>query len=279
MCVINENTRKREVMSLEYFKKVVDRFLPYKEYFSFVTLHGCGEPLLDKTISEKVQYIKKMGFKGIGFASNCQALSEEISTKLLSAGMDTLIASVDGFSKLVQERIRIGTDFDKIVENVQKYISLRDTMNYSGRVLIRFIRQQANFSEWPDFKAFWDQYIDKIKGDDVIKFDMHNCGARINNYENMKVIDSEITESCCDVFERIIVFASGAYGFCSADQSGYFDLGNVIDNDPMEVFNNDIFSHYREHMLANDILSLEYCCTCSLPLSRHFKDKPNNKLG
>jgi hypothetical protein len=275
MCVIHENTRMREVMSLDYFKKVVDRFLPYKEYFNFVTLHGCGEPLLDKTISEKVHHLRKMGFRGIGFASNCQALSEELSKKLLSAGLDTLLVSIDGFSKLVQERIRIGTDFDTIVGNVQKYISLRNTMNYSGRVLIRFIRQQANFSEWPDFKAFWCHYIDKAKGDDVIKFDIHNCGARISDYENMKVIDIETNETCCDVFERIIVFASGAYGFCSADQSGYFDLGNVLDNDPTEVFNNSIFSHYRERMLAHDMRSLQHCCTCSLPLSRYFKDRPN----
>ena len=143
MCVIHENTRRRQVMSLDYFKKAIDRFLPYKEYFNFVTLHGCGEPLLDKTISEKVYYVKKMGFRGIGFASNCQALSEELSKKLLSAGLDTLLVSIDGFSKLVQERIRVGTNFDTIVGNVQKYISLRNTMNYSGRVLVRFIRQQA----------------------------------------------------------------------------------------------------------------------------------------
>lgn len=275
MCVIHQNTRKREVMSLDYFKKVIRTFLPYRDLFRFVTLHGCGEPLLDKTISEKVLYCKKNGFKGIGFSSNCQALSEALSIKLLSSGLDTLLVSIDGFTQQTQERIRIGTNFDTVVGNAQNYIRLRNSLKCNSRVLIRFIRQQENYSEWPEFKMFWDQYIDKTKGDDVIKFDIHNCGDRISAYDNMKVMNGKLTEPCCDLFERIIVFASGAYGFCSVDQSGYFDLGNAIDNDPIEVFNNPIFSHYRERMLANDIHSLQHCCTCSLPLSRHFKDKPN----
>lgn len=274
MCIIHENTRPCGIMSLELFKRIIDRLFPYKKYFKYLTLHGCGEPLLDKTIAEKVRYAKDREFKGIGFSTNCQALSEEISKKLLLSGLDTLIASIDGYSKKVQESIRVGTDFDTILRNVQGYIRLRDQFSIKGRILIRFIRQKTNYDEWPMFKKFWNTYIDNSKGDDVIKFDIHNCGARIAEYENMKVIQTKVIEPCCDLFERLIIFTSGDFGFCSADQSGFFKLGNALENDPIEVFNNDIFSEYRKQMLNNKINLLEHCGQCSLPLSRHFKDKP-----
>jgi sulfatase maturation enzyme AslB (radical SAM superfamily) len=279
MCVIHKNTRPQGIMSLELFKEIIKKMLPYRGYFKYLTLHGCGEPLLDKTISEKVAYAKESQFKGIGFSTNCQALSAGISKKLLNSGLDTLIASVDGYTKEVQESIRVGTNFNAVLHNVRDYIRLRDELKRKGRILIRFIRQKANYDEWPDFKQYWDKYINKEKGDDVIKFDIHNCGDRITEYEKMKVIDVKIIEPCCDLYERLIVFTSGDYGFCSADQSGYFKLGNVVENDPIAVFNNEIFSKYRKQMAERNISLLEHCRDCSLPLSRHFKDKPVDQLS
>lgn len=273
MCVIFDDGRPKEIMPLDFFKLISNRFAPYVQHFKFVTLHGCGEPLLDKTISDKVRYIKDLGFKGVGFSTNCQKLTEKMAEKLLDAGMDTLIASIDGATKEVHESIRKRTKFETVVSNVENYLRLRDAKGAKGRVLVRFIRQQSNAHEWPAYKAFWEARIDSSKGDAVIKFDVHNCGSRISDYETMKIQDAEIIEPCIDLWERIIVFTSGAYAFCSADQSGYFDLGNAIDHDPVEVFNNEIFQRYRERMLANDWQALDHCRTCSIPLSRQNKDK------
>lgn len=273
MCVIFDDGRPQEIMSLDFFKKIGDRFAPYVKHFKFVTLHGCGEPLLDKTIAEKVKYMKDLGFPGVGFSSNCQKLSEDKIVKLLDAGMDTLIASIDGATKATHEAIRKRTVFETVVGNVENYIRLRNEKGAKGRVIVRFIRQKDNAAEWPAYKAYWESRIDRSKGDAVIKFDVHNCGSRIREYENMKIADAEVIQPCIDMWERIIVFCSGAYAFCSADQSGYFDLGNAVDKDPVEVFNNEIFARYRERMLANDWQALDHCRTCTIPLSRQNKDK------
>jgi len=273
MCVIFDDGRPKEIMSLDFFKKIAERFAPYVEHFKFVTLHGCGEPLLDKTISEKVEHMKKLGFKGVGFSSNCQRLTQETSQKLLDAGMDTLIASIDGVTREVHEAIRKRTNFDTIVANVERHLRLRDTTGAPGRVLVRFIRQQSNASEWLAYKSFWEARIDKSKGDAVIKFDVHNCGSRILDYQQMAIDEGDNIEPCIDLWERIIVFASGAYAFCSADQSGYFDLGNALDKDPIDVFNNETFTYHRNQMLAGRWHDLEHCRTCTIPLSRQNKDQ------
>jgi hypothetical protein len=277
MCVIFDDGRPKEIMPLDLFKRIADRFSPYVQNFKFVTLHGCGEPLLDKTISDKVKYMKEMGFVGVGFSSNCQKLTRKTSEKLLDAGMDTLIASVDGASKEVHEGIRKRTKFDVVVNNIETYLQLRNLKGNKGRVIVRFIRQQSNAHEWDAYRAFWEARIDKSKGDAVIKFDIHNCGSRIGLYESMKIQDAEVVEPCIDLWERIIVFASGAYAFCSADQSGYFDLGNAMTTDPVDAFNSDIFKRYRERMIANDWQALDHCRSCTIPLSRQFKDRVATK--
>ena len=54
----NGMSRAAEIMTLETFKAIVIKFKPYVERIRFLSLHGCGEPLLDKNLAEKVKYAK-----------------------------------------------------------------------------------------------------------------------------------------------------------------------------------------------------------------------------
>lgn len=278
MCTIFDSNRKPEIMSLEKFCAILKKFLPYKDKAEFLTIHGCGEPLLDKTLTEKVAFAKKLGFNGVGFSTNGDMLNSDLSQGLLKAGLDTLIASIDGITKETQEAIRKGTNFDKVYSNIREYIQIRDEGNFKGRILVRFIRQKKNYDEWEKYKEYWFRYIDPRKGDDVIKFDIHNCAGKIKDYDEMKVIEKDDQAGTCpDLFERFIVFASGDVGFCSADQIGYFDFGNVLDNDPVAIFNNTTYEKYRNAHLKNLQNNLEYCNNCTITTSRHYKTKPGDR--
>ena len=278
MCTIFDSPREPRIMSLEEFRFILKRFLPYKEHIKFLTLHGCGEPLIDKTMPEKVAFAKEMGFKGIGFSSNCEGLKAGLSERLLRSGLDTLIASIDGATEEVQEAIRLGTNFDKVYSNTIKFINIRDKRNYQTRVLIRFIRQKLNYDQWDEYYEFWSQFISPEKGDDIIQFDIHNCADKIDGYNEMLANGQKYKDEgymiCPDLFERFIVFASGLVGFCSADQGSYFDFGNVLDNDPITIFNNQTYKKYRKAHLEKRQNELEYCRTCTISNSRHFKQKP-----
>ena len=70
VCTIDQWSRKPQIMSIETFAVILDKFLPYQENLQYLTLHGCGEPLLDYSLPEKIDLAKKKGFKGIGFATN-----------------------------------------------------------------------------------------------------------------------------------------------------------------------------------------------------------------
>ena len=92
-------SRKAEVMSLDTFKKIADKFKPIIKNISALNLQGSGEPLIDKTIAKKIKFAKSIGFTNVGFSSNCDILEPKVSIKLLESGMDCLIASIDGLTK------------------------------------------------------------------------------------------------------------------------------------------------------------------------------------
>jgi len=275
MCTINQWKRKPVIMSFDTFKKILLKFDLFKKYMSYLTLQGCGEPLLDNNIHKKVALASKLGFNGIGFASNCTELNEEISTKLLEAGLNTIIFSIDGIKKETHESIRIGTDFDTVVANSKRFIKLRDEMDYKTKIMPRFIIQETNKAEYPLFKETWSKLLNTEKGDQILKFDVHNWAASVKDYENKDInVDKELGGyKCMWVFERIFINSLGNVvlpcidAHCDEDD-GEFNYGNALIEDPIAIYNSEMMDNYRRKMMDGKILDLDYCCTCTIPRSR-----------
>lgn len=273
MCTIEDWKRKPKIMDNETFKRILERFLPYREHLKFLTLHCWGETLIDKTFPEKVKIASEMGFKGIGLASNCQLLHDNTAQALINNGLNTIICSIDGITKETHEKIRRRTNYDKIHANVLNFIKRRNESRKKVKVLIRFIRQQANMHEWDEYYKYWNSMINPEYGDDVAKFDVHNVGGKLDDYDSKDVINDGLYSDviCQDVFEKFLVFSDGSVALCDADTDGFFEIGNVLKTEPMEIYNGEVFSRYRKKMLEGKILELEHCKTCTIPRSRMFK--------
>ncbi len=273
MCNIEDWTRKIRIMTREEFAVILRKFLPYKDEIRFWTLHGFAEPLLDKDLHVKVRMAKELGFRGVGFASNCTELDETCAKGLLEAGLDTIICSIDGARKETHEKIRVKTNFDVVVANVERFIRLRDEGGHKTRVMLRFIRQAANMEEWPEYKAYWSARVDRSKRDEVVKFDVHNWGDQHEQYTGQDIHPDLPMEGllCSDVFERMFIFSSGDVAHCCADDNKFFEHGNVLTGDPIDIYNNEIFARYRRVMKDGKILSLKHCESCTIPRSRMLK--------
>ena len=273
MCSYASWTRKPYRMTEEEFERILTKFLPYREQLQYLSLQGWGETLLDKGIVEKVQIAKRMGFQGVGFATNCTEL-ERYAMQLLYFGLDTLICSIDGATAKTHESIRVGTNFRKIVENIHRVINLRLIYGYTTKILIRFIRQKANAHEWEAFKAYWEQQINPACGDAVISFDVVDCDGKIKDYEGKDVLGGVGVPMICDqINQRMIILSNGDVSLCCGDDNGKFNIGNVFTDDPIELYNGPVFTYYRAMMAQGRIGELDICRGCTIPRSEERKDR------
>lgn len=276
--------REPGVMSLEAFKVIASKFKPILAHIKIMSLHGCGEPLLDNTLHEKIRFAKEVGFREVGFTSNCNALRQDVAVRLLEAGLNCIIPSIDGITKEVHEEIRPRTNYEQVVDNVKRFIAYRDKHDFKCKVLIRMVRQQLNYHQWDEYRRFWSEVLRPEKGDSILGIDVHNIGGRIAGFEKMKVDDFAVKKSeynrryiaenadmCPDLFSRLSIFVSGDVALCSADQSSYFKLGNVLENDPIDIFNNEIFTRYRDVWIGKKYMELEHCKNCTIAISRATK--------
>ena len=273
MCAFPTWTRKPYRMHLQDHVAILNRFLPYQDNLQYLSLFGFGEPLLDKELPSKVKVAKSMGFKSVGFATNCTELDLLKSNALMEAGLDTLICSVDGINKETHEAIRIGTDFDKVVNNILTFIHMRPLYGHT-KVIIRFIRQKANAHEWEEFKAQWEQWLNPAYGDAVISFDVVDCDGKVADYDSKDVLTGiDVPIMCDQLYQRMMVLSNGEVALCCADDNGKFHLGNVLSEDPIEIYNNETFTDYRRMIEEGRIMELDLCKTCTIPRSQKLKDK------
>lgn len=270
MCPISKSIRK-EIMSNEMFEKIVKRLVPIRDNINIFTLLGLGETLLDKHTPDKIRIAKDYGFnKDVGVFTNAMALTRDMTTDLLQSGLDVLICSIDGYTKETYESIRVGASLDKVISNIDYFIEQRETANRPVKIIIRFTKQKDNEHECDDFYKYW---MGKLKEHDAVFFyDVHNAGDSVDN--SAKSVNSDCSfETCSEVYKRMIIFSDGSMGLCCGDQFGHYNVGNILDEDPLVLYNGPVFTEYREEMKKGNISKLELCKNCTV--ARSIANKKN----
>lgn len=268
MCPLNyaqsELEIKRGVMSEKDFKIIIDKFIPYAPKIKFVSLIGIGEPLLDKGLFEKIKYLKKRGFRNTAIATNADLLNEKKQAGLLRSGVDTIICSVDGIDKKTHESIRLKTNFERVVENIQACIKQRDEGNYKSRFLIRMIKQKSNYSQWAKYVSYWEKFIDRAKRDDIIAFDIHNWSGTRGREEE---IDYRIP--CSFMLEKLSIAFNGDIYFCfDGGILKYLKTGNALTENPLAVYNKKV-ALYSRAIHREGLRGYLYLCRgCNVPNQR-----------
>lgn len=104
MCPRESHTRQIGFMSLEDFSFLLERIGPVPSigpYQGLFHLHGFGEPLLDRRLTEKIEVLKKQYPSSLSliYSTLGVKVKEDSFEKLLQAGLSTLIISMYGFTK------------------------------------------------------------------------------------------------------------------------------------------------------------------------------------
>lgn len=279
MCPIDEPTgRKKGLMPLELFREIIDGLTPYRDQIQMMDFYCLGEPFLDPHIAERVSYAKARGFRNLGISTNVDLLTEEKARRILEAGVDTIILSIDGVRKETHEAIRPGVIFERVVANAERAVSLRDAGGFKTRFVVRFIRQNRNRSEWQAYREFWSERLSRERGDFVTAYDVHSCEETGLTKEEALAplggVDERIERKPCHLpFEVLNILADGTVPLCSVDWlKGEYGLGNVKGRDPITVFNSPRARELRALHLAGEKNRLTICRGCTILYSAETKE-------
>jgi short-subunit dehydrogenase/MoaA/NifB/PqqE/SkfB family radical SAM enzyme len=140
MCPWREMAKKVENRGI-MTQAVWQAIRPYLERVQSVDFTGGGEPLLQPRLAEWIGDAKAAGCE-TGFLSNGLLLKEEKLKKILDAGIDWICISMDGASAEMYNKIRVGSNFDRVCENVAHIARLRN--GNVPKIMINFVIMDLN---------------------------------------------------------------------------------------------------------------------------------------
>jgi short-subunit dehydrogenase/MoaA/NifB/PqqE/SkfB family radical SAM enzyme len=146
MCPWREIAKKvenRGIMTPEVWQAI----RPYLDRVQSVDFTGGGEPLLQPHLAEWIADATEAGCE-TGFLSNGLLLTENRLKKILDAGINWMCISMDGADADMYNKIRIGSNFDRVCENVANIARLRT--GSIPKTMINFVLMDLNSHQMED---------------------------------------------------------------------------------------------------------------------------------
>lgn len=119
-----------------------------------------GEPLLNKDLPQMVEYAKQKGIIDVFINTNGLLMKKEIAKRLINAGLDRVIFSVEGWTSNVYEKYRVGSSFQKIFDNIKSFISLRK--ENKPKIRIQSAQVPEIIGGEDEYVRFWSPYADDV---------------------------------------------------------------------------------------------------------------------
>ncbi|HBT43847.1 MAG TPA: hypothetical protein DIW51_13165 [Rhodospirillaceae bacterium] len=261
-----DRMERARLMSDALFDKICEEITPYADQMRRVTIQLLGEPLLDKKLESKISRLKKIGIKEVFFSTNGSLFTDKRAVSILESGVDEVDFSVDGATKETFEKIRVGLNYDEVVDNIKRFVKIRNEMNSKVRVRLRFTLQSDNFNE---LEQYYDYWKDILTEDDIIysKY-MHSFAGEKHikdMYPTAWGLDMETLnqQSCGTLWKALVIQSDGTVITCSDDYSSKDILGNIAEETIKDVWHGERFNAFRQRHVEEGRNAFEKCKDCA----------------
>ena len=255
MCPQSQGLSKHQaMMPLDLFKRIVDEVC---ENHPLIKLYMSGEPLLHNDLFEMIAYADKQGCRTM-IHTNATLLTEEMSMGLLDSALTFLSFSFDGCSAEVYERLRPPARFERVRDNIRRYLSLRSQCDQGPHTSIEIIRMQETQDLLEAFMAEWQATgIDEVR--------VANCMTWLGCVKDRRVepppADADY-RPCAAPFRHGCILSDGTIVACCLDVNGKMPLGNIADGGFRSAWKSKTFRQLRLAMLTAGFPAGAICEGC-----------------
>lgn len=254
MCGHSFMTRKKGRMGMPLFKKIIDEIATVDPN-TRVWMVFYGEALLLKyKLLWMINYAKEKGLTDVVLNSNGNLLDEEMSIGLIDAGLDGIYIGIDAFNKETYEKLRVGGDFDKVINNVNRLLKLKEELGATHpSVYVQFVEMEDNFSQIEDFKKYWSNKGAIVKTRPKVTW--------AGTVKPFKMVEKE-RHPCHWGMQSFNILWDGKVVLCAVDYDGKFIAGDVSKESIREVWSGSLKDIRRMHLKGRYNELPDFCRDC-----------------
>ena len=226
-----------------------------------------GESGINPFLPEAVKYAKDKGILEVSMNTNGLPKDENILIECVKNGLDRIIFSVDGHSSETFEKVRVGGDYNKLVENINKLLEYKKENNLTKPfVRVQMVRSNVNAHEVDDYLEYWTPKVDDVRISDVMD---RGQGEKMSVGDQVTVGRTR----CPQPFQRLIIARDGRISPCCGDWDQDLVMGDVSKSSILDIWNGEKLENFRK--LQNDVKLDEFepCKSCYVKESYLWEDK------
>lgn len=272
MCTIHDWARPHGGMADEVFTRIVEQAAEFSGKLKVVSLYMDGEPLMDRDLEDRIARCKAAGLPNVGFSTNASLLRPDRGRRLMEAGLDWVTISLDSLDKETYEAIRVRLDFDAVMDNIRRFVAIRDEVRPDTKITMRFPEQESNAGEYEPFRAFWSDVL-TADNDEVQQLPVHNWGHGDDDPASYG------DEPCGSVFDKCVILRDGTVPLCCVDYNAEYVFGNIMETPLLEIWNNAEWRKVRQLHGERRRGELNLCATCDIPKHEYRTDRIDDTVS
>jgi MoaA/NifB/PqqE/SkfB family radical SAM enzyme/SAM-dependent methyltransferase len=239
------------------------------EYLFLIMFYNWGEPLLNKNLPSLIKKAKPWNIYTEIHSNLSLRLTDQRIEELLNSGIDTLSASIDGFSQKTYETYRRGGDFELARTNLDRLVKIRDTLGLKTRLVWGFLVFSFNEHELEVARSYCEE-----RG---IIFNPREAYTTnpdwLPSYRKGKLISAAVQapapgpeppsqpaalSPCAWHYSYTMVNANGSVSPCCASWEQKHDFGTVVPGRVSfaDIWNNNFYRKSRAAFANKDIKGL-----------------------
>ena len=202
-----------------------------------------------------IKYIgNKKNIFEVKLNTNATNLTEDIAHEIFKNKISQVVISGDHYEKETFEKLRKNSNFEKIVENVDRLFSIKKQYPDSfTEIRISGINMYKNLDK-KKFYDFWIKRSDHVTVGDALE--------RWDTYNNS--VHDDLVDPCENLWDRMYVWFDGKVNPCDADYKSYLSYGNLKENSIKEIWNSEIIEKTRVSHLNNERNKIDPCNKCGV---------------
>lgn len=251
--------RKPETMKFEVFKLIIDQIAGV---IPRASLFLSGEPLLNRELARFVRYCSDRSIY-TRIHTNGNLMSEQAAKDLIEAGLDELSFSFDGPTEERHMKMRVNSDFNKVLGNIRNFLRIKAERNsVKPKTLIQSIYYPGESKELIEEglkKLFHD-----VQGYETNVIPLHDFPTDLETSARVKQENRKdgYTAVCSFPYNRMVVYVDGTVVACCKDFRGTLVIGDIKKEPLLAIWNNNAMRELRKKIAAKRYDEIPFCVNC-----------------
>ena len=270
-CPVGQGKIPRAIMSPVDFERILE-LLP--KHVKQIDFSHRGDPTMNPDFLEMVKRAHQRGFVTDLYTNGL--ILDKYKDRLVECGLTTLRVDLDGATKETYERYRIGSNFQRVTNNIRQLVKERSLAPKRFPKQIYLICVVSSFNE-DEIPAMQD--LARTLGVDGILFKsaIINYGTK---YYNDKAVQNDMTPRnkrlwraerkngfTCPFLWRGTILYNGDFIMCTADFEGEYLIGNILHANSFERI---YYSREAQAARRKIINRKGLCSTCAVVDENHY---------